>query len=118
MSAGHDAIISRHSLPPGCTFPSLPPSARDRNIALAESLLAMNKALAGDVPSEERPQLEAACEEADREIDQTVYALYGLTEEMVDVAPGNRATLCALRTHGGDSGCGGGGLMQTGGHRR
>jgi len=49
MSAGHDAIISRHSLPPGCTFPSLPPSARDRNIALADPLLATNRSLAGDL---------------------------------------------------------------------
>ena len=88
MGAGHDAIISRHSLPPACSSPlyrPAAPAARDRIVAQVETLLAMNKALAGDVPSEERPQLEAACEEADREIDQTVYALYGFTEEIAVV---------------------------------
>ncbi len=88
MGAGHDAIISRHSLPPACSSPlyrPAAPAARDRIVAQVESLLAMNKALAGDVPSEERPQLEAACEEVDREIDQTVYALYGFTEEIAVV---------------------------------
>jgi hypothetical protein len=41
----------------------------------------MNKALAEDVPSEERPRLEAACEEADRQIDRPIYGLSGLTED-------------------------------------
>ncbi|MDD4568074.1 hypothetical protein [Methanoculleus chikugoensis] len=56
--------------------------------ALVEGLLAMNKALAGDLPPEERSRLEAACEEADREIDRIVYALYGLTEEKTVVMEG------------------------------
>ncbi|PKL63023.1 MAG: hypothetical protein CVV31_03290 [Methanomicrobiales archaeon HGW-Methanomicrobiales-2] len=54
-------------------------------VALVESLLMMNKALAEDVPSEERPRREAACEKADRQIDRLVYELYGLTEEEIAV---------------------------------
>ena len=39
-------------------------------------------------PPEEHSRLEAACEEADREIDWIVYALYGLTEEEIAVVEG------------------------------
>jgi len=54
-----------------------------RITALADLLLSMNKALAGDLPPEERSRLEA-----DREINRLV---------------------CALRAYGGgDRGCGGG----------
>ena len=59
-----------------------------RITALVENLLVMNKALAGDLPPEEHSRLEAACEEADREIDRIVYALYGLTEEEIAVVEG------------------------------
>ena len=48
----------------------------------------MNKALAGDLPPEERSRLEAASEEVDREIDRIVYELYGLTEEEIAVVEG------------------------------
>jgi len=61
---------------------------RDRIVALVESLLAMNKALAGDLPPEERSRLEEVREEADREIDRIVYELYGLAEEEIAVVEG------------------------------
>ena len=61
---------------------------RDRIVTLVESLLAMNKMLAGDLPPEERSRLEAACKEADREIDKLVYELYRLTEEEIAVVEG------------------------------
>ncbi|NLA32242.1 MAG: hypothetical protein GX880_10565 [Methanomicrobiales archaeon] len=60
----------------------------DRITVLADLLLSMNKALVEDLPPEERSRLEAACEEADREIDRIVYALYGLTEEEIVVVEG------------------------------
>jgi len=60
----------------------------DRIVALVESLLTMNKMLAGDLSPEERSRLEAACEEADREIDRIVYELYGLAAEEIAVVEG------------------------------
>ena len=60
----------------------------DQITALVDLLLSMNKVLAGDLPPEEHSRLEAACEEADREIDWIVYALYGLTEEEIAVGEG------------------------------
>ena len=39
-------------------------------------------------PPEEHSRLGAACEEADREIDRIVYALYGLTEGEIAVLEG------------------------------
>jgi len=63
---------------------------RDRIGALVESILALNKSLAGDLPPEERSHLEAACEEADREIDRIVYELYELTEEEIAVVEGTK----------------------------
>jgi len=91
MGAGHDAIISRHSLPPAYSSPlyrPAAPAARDRIVALVESLLAMNKALAGDLPPKKRSRLEATCEEADREIDRIVYELYVLAAEEIAVVEG------------------------------
>jgi hypothetical protein len=61
---------------------------RDRIVALVESLLAMNRALAGEISPEERVRLEAACGEADAEIDRIVYALYGLTDEEIAIVEG------------------------------
>lgn len=61
---------------------------RDRIVALVESLLAMNRTLAGSVSPAERARLEAACAEADAEIDRIVYALYGLTEEEIAIVEG------------------------------
>ena len=64
---------------------------RDRIVALVESLLAMNKALAGDLPPKKRSRLEATCEEADREIDRIVYELYVLAAEEIAVVEGVNA---------------------------
>lgn len=61
---------------------------RDRIVALVESLLAMNRTLAGPVSPAERARLEAACAEADAEIDRIVYALYGLTDEEIAIVEG------------------------------
>lgn len=61
---------------------------RDRIVALVESLLAMNQTLAGSVFPAERPQLKAACAEAEAEIDRIVYALYGLTEDEITIVEG------------------------------
>lgn len=61
---------------------------RDRIVALVVSLLAMNQTLAGSVSPAERSRLEAACAEADAEIDRIVYALYGLTEEEIAIVEG------------------------------
>jgi hypothetical protein len=61
---------------------------RDRIVALVESLLAMNRTLARSVSPAERGRLEAACAEADAEIDRIVYALYGLTDEEIAIVEG------------------------------
>jgi len=93
MTGRHNRI-ERTSMSP--IFPAHMPDSslvqlsfrRDRIVALVEILPALNKVLARALPPGERSWLEAACEEADREIDRIVYALYELTAEEIAVVEG------------------------------
>jgi type I restriction-modification system DNA methylase subunit len=57
----------------------------DAIVKLVESMLATKERLAAVKTDYEATQLEKLCESLDREIDQAVYELYGLTEEEIKI---------------------------------
>ncbi len=62
----------------------------DKMVQLVEQMLALHKKLADTVMENERQALQQEIEITDKEIDQLVYELYGLTEEEICVMDGSK----------------------------
>jgi len=60
----------------------------DRMVALVEKMLEMNKRLPGVLSPVEKEKLERQIAATDRQIDELVYELYGLTEEEIKIVEG------------------------------
>jgi len=60
----------------------------DRLVALVERMLELHKRLASARASADREMYQRQIEATDREIDQLVYELYGLTEGEIEIVEG------------------------------
>jgi hypothetical protein len=61
----------------------------DAIVKLVETMLATKERLAAVRTDAEATRLESLCDALDRQIDQAVYELYGLTEEDIEIVEGN-----------------------------
>jgi hypothetical protein len=61
----------------------------DRMVALVESMLSLNKQLAAANTGHEKTSLQRQIDATDRQIDQLVYELYGLTNEEIRIVEGD-----------------------------
>ncbi len=57
-------------------------------VSLVEQMLALHKSLVAAKTPNEKTYLQRQIEATDREIDQLVYELYGLTEEEIRIVEG------------------------------
>ncbi|MBN2515213.1 MAG: hypothetical protein JXC33_04180, partial [Deltaproteobacteria bacterium] len=57
----------------------------DRMVELVEQMLDLNKRLAAATMPQEKTVIQRRIETTDRQIDQLVYELYGLTEEEIRI---------------------------------
>ncbi|MCL5966985.1 MAG: Eco57I restriction-modification methylase domain-containing protein [Deltaproteobacteria bacterium] len=62
----------------------------DRMVALVEQMLTLNKQLAAANTDHEKTVLQRQIDATDRQIDQLVYELYGLTDEEIRIVEGTR----------------------------
>ncbi|MCX6133031.1 MAG: Eco57I restriction-modification methylase domain-containing protein [Ignavibacteriales bacterium] len=62
--------------------------AHDQIVKLANEMLQSKEKLAGAKTDAEKNRLELQCESLDRQIDEAVYELYGLTEEEIKIVEG------------------------------
>jgi predicted nucleic acid-binding Zn-ribbon protein len=63
-------------------------ASHDHIVQLVERMLAAKQELGKAKTEAETTRLERECEALDRQIDQAVYELYGLTEEEIKVVEG------------------------------
>ncbi|HNB58221.1 MAG TPA: hypothetical protein PKV06_14705, partial [bacterium] len=63
-------------------------SRHDHIVKLVEQMLSTKEKLASAKLESERDRLEMMCEALDRQIDDAVYQLYGLTEEEIKIVEG------------------------------
>jgi predicted nucleic acid-binding Zn-ribbon protein len=59
--------------------------ARERTVKMIERILELHKKLAAAKTAHEKTVLQREIETTDRQIDQVVYELYGLTEEEIKI---------------------------------
>jgi hypothetical protein len=60
----------------------------DRMVEMVEQMLALNKQLAATNTAHEKTALQRQIDATDRQIDQLVYELYGLTDEEIKIVEG------------------------------
>ena len=61
---------------------------QEHMVSLLEDMLALHKELAAAHTPQEQKALQRQIDTTDRQIDQLVYALYGLTEEEIGIVEG------------------------------
>jgi predicted RNA methylase len=61
----------------------------DKMVTLVEQMLSLNKKLADAKTEHDRTNLQRQIDATDRQIDQLVYELYGLTDEEISIVEGN-----------------------------
>jgi predicted nucleic acid-binding Zn-ribbon protein len=64
-------------------------SHHDKMVSLVEQMLSLNKKLTSAKTDHEKTSLQRQIETTDRQIDQLVYELYGLTEEEIKIVKGS-----------------------------
>jgi hypothetical protein len=63
----------------------------DKMVSLVERMLDLHKRLAAAKAPDDKTKLQRQIDATDREIDQLVYDLYGLTEEEIQIVEGKSA---------------------------
>jgi len=71
-------------------FNSTDKDRHDRMVQLVESILVLHKQLAAAQTDHEKTALQRQIDATDRQIDQLVYELYGLTEEEIQIVKETR----------------------------
>ncbi len=69
-------------------FPDIESAAKEKTISLTslvDSMLSLHKRLADEQLPQHREQIQREIDATDRQIDQLVYELYGLTEEEIAI---------------------------------
>ncbi len=61
----------------------------DKMVSLVEQMLSLNKQLSSAKTDHEKTSLQRQIDATDKQIDQLVYELYGLTEEEIRIVEGN-----------------------------
>jgi restriction endonuclease S subunit len=70
-------------------FPYTPDESRhDRTVEMVEQMLTLHKQLASAKTEHEKTALQRQIDATDKQIDQLVYELYGLTEEEIKIVEG------------------------------
>jgi hypothetical protein len=67
-------------------------SKHDHLVGLVEQIMYSEETLSTAKTDAEKNRLELQCESLDRQIDEAVYELYGLTEEEIKIVEGDSRT--------------------------
>jgi hypothetical protein len=65
-------------------------SRHDRTVEMVEQMLALHEQLASAKTEHEKTAIQRQIDATDKQIDQLVYELYGLTEEEIKIVEGGR----------------------------